>query len=710
VIRRVACIALVALGAIAAAPAARADFTPPTLVSGSPTVEADYGFSPVISANARYVVFAASLAGVPGIYRRDLDTGAIDMVAAGASGAPSVSSNGQFVSFTTTNTNPATGTGTQCSSVYVRDMSQPMTASGAFALASALSGTTAGLTYAGSGTSSCPGGGSSAAGRVALSGNGTEVAFTVVGASNLTTGVDGAPTTPGAQVAVRDLQTDTTILVSQTMASLGSSAPQPVAGGAALIDLSTGAGPRAGTANSDAGDSTAALSADGTTVAWQGINIPQQAPAAAQDNPIKHVNEYDEPLWRRIADGPTAPIRRVLGGDDPTACADCTGPLDLQWDDPDPLPGQEVGPERGGFIAWDGLAGPTDISRATIDDATPQLSANGQIVAVISTAPDMGENPCAAHSCADVLSGDAYVVNMAAGLGRDRAMTRLTKWASESFTNLPLAAPIEDIAISPEGNRVAFVTRRTVFPFSPPSLITPELSSATFEQLYVADLSDETLQLATLGYDGQPANGAVISPSFSANDGPIAFASSATNLVFGAFSDLPGGSEVFTTTEEKPPAIPGVQLVSPLPPNPTLTPDWLISASVAHGRGGTAVVAVTVPSAGRLSAVAKAAVPVTGGAARAARRSAHGKHRSRRRLVTRAIARGAAAAAGPGTVSLTLRPAAAYRSLLRRTRGLYTTITVTFAVVGRRPLTEKLPIDLTGGGGAKHSKRRRRHP
>ena len=153
-LRRVACIAVV-VGAVAA-PAARADFTPPVLVSGSPTVEADYGFSPVISANAQYVVFTGSVAGVPGIYRKDLATGTIDTVAAGDAGAPSVSANGELISFTTTDTDPATGTGTQCSSVYVRDMSQPMTASGAFTLASALSGSTIGLTYAGSAARAAP--------------------------------------------------------------------------------------------------------------------------------------------------------------------------------------------------------------------------------------------------------------------------------------------------------------------------------------------------------------------------------------------------------------------------------------------------------------------------------------------------------------------------------------------------------------------------
>ncbi len=142
---------------------------------------------------------------MPGIYRKDLETGALDMVAAGDAGAPSISSDGRFVSFTTTATDPASGSGQQCSSVYVRDMSVPAGQPGAFTLASALNGTTAGLAYGGSATAGCPGGGSAAADRVALSADGSEVAFTVVGASDLTTGAGGPVTTPVAQVAVRDL-------------------------------------------------------------------------------------------------------------------------------------------------------------------------------------------------------------------------------------------------------------------------------------------------------------------------------------------------------------------------------------------------------------------------------------------------------------------------------------------------------------------------
>src|SRR6201994_3536811 len=58
----------------------------------------------------------------------------------------------------------------------------------------------------------------------------------------------------------------------------------------------------------------ASISADGTTVAWMGDDIAEQAltlPAEALLAP------YSEPLWRRVADGPGAPIRRVTGGGGP---------------------------------------------------------------------------------------------------------------------------------------------------------------------------------------------------------------------------------------------------------------------------------------------------------------------------------------------------------------------------------------------------------
>ena len=697
--------ALVALAALIVVSlptsAARADFTSDTVISGTAAVQSDYAYDPAVSANGQYVAFTGSQAGAPGVYRKNLQTGELDLVAAGDAGAPSISADGQFVSFTTTATDPASGTGQQCSSVYVRDMSQPIDAPGAFTLASALSGVATGLTYAGTGTAGCPGGGSSAAAGVALSGDGSEVAFTVVGASNLATGADGAPTTPPAQVAVRNLDTDATTLVSQTMASLGSTA-EPVPGGAAMTDTSTDGG-----ANADAGDSTASISADGTTVAWLGINIPSQAPAATQDAAFQYPDEYDEPLWRRIADGPSAPTRRVLGGDDPVGpCpGGCTGPLDLQWPGESP-PGSNTGPERGSLIAYNGFLGATDETVSTLANGIPKLSADGNTVAVLSTAPLTGQVPaCTGPSCSPNVAANAYVVNMAPGLSRGQALTQLTEWASYNFTAgaADATGALTGIAISPEGDEVAFVTQRTEFPLSPPLLTTPALTSVGNPQLYVVDLDDGTMQLASLGFDGQPANDPIESPSFSDDGGPIAFASPATNLVYGAESDLYDGSqlagaEVFTTTELQPSFAPGVTSISALPTGRTITPEWVISASATKNRDGSVSLAVRVPGAGAVRAVARSGVT----------KPARGKHAGRATSPS-SLARAAKRATGAGVVELRLRPVVGYRKLIDRADGLYATVTVTFTASGHRTLTRTLPVDFrrpVGRGHARKSPRR----
>jgi len=165
---------IVTLAALAlTASAAQADFTEASLDSGNAAVQADYGYEPAMSANGGYVAFTGSLGGVTAIYRKNLNTGELDVVAYGDAGAPSISANGQYVSFTTTDAapgSPATATGADCTSVYLRNMdvspvaatpTSPATISPtAFALASALSGSAPGLTYAGTGTSGCPGGGS----------------------------------------------------------------------------------------------------------------------------------------------------------------------------------------------------------------------------------------------------------------------------------------------------------------------------------------------------------------------------------------------------------------------------------------------------------------------------------------------------------------------------------------------------------------------
>jgi hypothetical protein len=707
-----AALAVATAAALLSAPAARADFTSPTLASGSPTIESDYGAFPVISANGEYVAFVGSQLGTQGIWRKNLHTGELDLVAGGDANAPSISADGRYISFTTTATDPSTGSGSQCASVYVRDMGpegtppSPAPPASAFTLASAHDGSASSIQFA----AGCPNGGASAAPRVAISADGNEVAFTVDGASDLMT--PGTVATPPAQVAVRYMSSERTVLVSQTIASLGS-APQPVPSGAALTDGSLGQDV-AGLHHFADPDSTAAISADGSTVAWQGIDITDQAPAATADAPPFHPFDYSEPLWRRIADGPAAPVRRVTGGDDPAGpCpGGCAGPLDMFWENPGAgnQPNQDTGPSFGTLFTGGVLPATPAIGTnpgVPLDDATPQLSANGQEVAILSTQPSSGQDPaCGVNGCGGApQTTNAFIVNMAPGLSRTAALTRLTQWASNNFGSaISLNGDIDDLAISPEGDRVAFTTSRTVFPYSPPALATPQLPPVSTEQLYVADLADGTLQVATVGYDGQPANGNVLSPSFSANNGPIAYASQATNLVYGALSDQRGGFEVFTVTEVKPPAVPGTTQISPLPANPPITADWRISATARRAPDGAILISVSVPSAGRVSAQARTGIPVS--RLRALRRHVHGGARRAQARVARAIAQGrgqlatvtlasaVTGARGAGIVDLRLWPAAGDAPLITRDHGLYATVTVTFAVVGHPPLLVTLPVDF----------------
>ncbi len=763
---------------------AQAAFTPFALASASPEqgIQADYAYDPAISGNGHYVVFVGSVKSVPGIYRGELVAGepgqppklvALQAVAYGNhAGAPSISANGQYVSFTT-DQNPATGQPAgdgACSSVYVRNMQQapenepahpiskkpdawqpekqPAGSSEppAFTLVSAPNGSSASLTYVLSTLSpnrygAC---GSATAARVALSGNGQEVAFTVISSSDLT----GACTveeetltcpTPPNQVAVRDLETKTTTLVSSTLASQGGTpqpTPQPVPVGAALsgptvtpvTDL-----PRGGAVELPLGASTAAISADGSTVSWMGIEVAAQAPVAqplpgVPDDP----DSYAEPLWRRISEGPGAPTRRVLAGDDPSApeCPPaCPGGLDLAWDTQgitnEEYPG--AAPEYGSytsqagtsFIAGAGLGGP-------LAALTPQLSAEGTEVALLSTQPTYGEDPdFGLFNASKPPPANAFVVNMAPGLTRAQSIQRLTDWASLNFEDTELDSPIASVALSPNGSRVAFTTARVAFPLAPPALITPTLSQAAVSQLYEVNLAGGTLAMVSFGYNGQPANGGVIAAAYSEDGKTLALASGATNLVYGVVNE---GADVFVTEEIHSPAVAGQQSIAPTPPWPAAEIPWSLSATATPSPDGTLDLYVSVPGAGRLSASAVSAVsglsvPSVATRARKTARGAHkaaGRPNARRAVAARRkqgsgrkgsahtrktssvsapgdaqIAYAAANTSGPETIELHLTPAARYDALLQDSRyGLYTTITLTFTALGHRTVHETLRVSF----------------
>jgi WD40-like Beta Propeller Repeat len=704
---------------LAAAPAAHGEFTEASLDSGNPTVQADYAYEPAMAADGGYVAFTGSLGGITAVYRKNLVTGELDVVAYGDAGAPSISANGQYVSFTTTDASPGTpntSTGALCTNVYMRNMNvspvlaattNPSTIStAAYTLVSALNGSASGLTYSGSGTNACPGGGSATAPGASITADGNEVVFTVVGTSDLTTGSSADLATPPAQVAVRNVSAQTTTLISQTSASLGLLAA-PVPGGGAMIDNSTYVGSVHETAgDSDVADSTATISADGSTVAWLGINIPSQAPAQPQDAPGgtseaagDYPDEYDEPLWRKISDGPTAPTERILGEYNALqscTAADCEGPLDFQWLGENSPP-TATGPDRGSLLADDGFPWQTDTTGGTdltMSNGTPSVSADGNTVAVLSTQPlnsqlgSDGNIPC--KPCLpNLFSTNAYVVNMTAGLTRAQAIKPLTEWASYNFeSDFANAGTITGLRISPEGDEVGFVTQRTNYPLSPPTLITPELTQAAYSQLYVVDLSAGTMSLATTGYDGEPANAEVQWPSFSDDGDPIAFASGATNLVYGAESDLLSegviaGSEVFTLSELQPSLTPGHTTIGAAPAPAKARPGWDLKLNAHSLSGGEAAVSVRVPGAGSLKLAAQSAVVSLG-------RGRRSKPKTER--IT--LARGSARAKRSQTIRLVLVPAHKFRSLIKRSQGLYATVTATFSAPGHHRLTQVVSVEF----------------
>jgi hypothetical protein len=196
--------------------------------------QALYAHDPAISGNGRYVAFDGYFDGQTGVWRRELQPpytllpvavgavlpGSQACVAESACDAelPSISANGQYVSFTSSaRLDPRNDTGSG-PNVYVRNMavpeSQPCEEEEAlqpahpcaFTLASAVNGATEGLAYADEGAG---GYGAVAAGRSALSASGQEVAFVTTAESDL-----AGPNTPPLQVAVRNLASGETELVS----------------------------------------------------------------------------------------------------------------------------------------------------------------------------------------------------------------------------------------------------------------------------------------------------------------------------------------------------------------------------------------------------------------------------------------------------------------------------------------------------------------
>ena len=695
---------------LAIAPAAPADvFGGVSLVSQLGGEQFLYAHDPAISGNARYVAFDGSLGGVTGVWRRDLQSGEVEQVAGGAAELPSISENGQYVSFTTNeggqlpaDTNGQIDAATpEQPNVYVRNMALAPGEPGAFVLASAANGP--GETPLSYETSKPALFGSLAAGRTALSANGQEVAFVTTAVSDLA----GAQTPP-LQVAVRNLATHETLLVSSELPRHPGEAPGPVKSeesplsqeqfqGAVLswagVPPAFAQPPSYSLPEHQIG---ASISADGSTVAWMGQDIGAQVPLLAGESLPSY---YAEPLWRRIA-APESPTRRVVGGE-----------------------GDPFSSNHDQGIWEEGISG----------DPVPQLSANGDAVAFLSSAAllALGEDfGTAGH---ENRHADAYLATMQEGGSSTpaAAVTALTELSTGQEGARTTNAAIVDLAISGDGTQVAFASDRTEFPLAAFADVTAPAPEAGMSELYDVDLANHTLTRVTSGFEGgsserphpasdpgvDPYSGesdGALSPSFSADGDTLAFSSTASNLIYGdgntppAGTNSPGldGSDVFAVPRVTFGSTPTPQFVSSAPASPTLLPSWTLGATWAPRRNGSVLLYLELPGAGTVRVGAHGAVRVK------VVHVARGAHSSKHRRVSSTVAVRAVASASKtvsassdALVTLTLTLGPAYRALAARSGGLYTTVDVTFSAPGHATLHASLPVTFKRVPAPSHKSR-----
>jgi hypothetical protein len=689
---------------------AQADFTAARLISGTTALPFEEAASPAFAQNGRYVVFRGSVAATPGIYRRDLLVGGVELVAgrddsqpalsAPDAVAPSVSADGRYIAFTTTaDLDPQDDTGSGCPQVYVRDMDLPAGAPGAYTLVSALNGTSRGLTYEDPSVS-CPPttppqlviGGSQAAPGVALSADGRSVAFTILTASNLTTGEGGQTTTPAGQVVLRNLDSKTTTLVSATP----DGQPTPEGGTFPSAESRQQLSPGYVYINSEEPSaSSAALSADGSTVAWQGTNVPAQVPSATDVTAgmatLGGAGREVEPLWRRIAGASAGVTKRLLSG----------AGLNLFFgealEETEPVSGGAIAPLHENFLA-------------------PALSVDGSSVAVLASAPTpVNEASYRYLSYKAPLPTEAYLVTVGEAPSAPPHLTALTATAS-FVAHDALLNEVVNPAISASGSRVAFNTRATNFDLAPPTLISPPAPEGIHNYTYEVNTALKTLQRVTTTYDGQPPTGNAGALSFSGAGYSLAFASSASNLFFG--DGTPLASQVYTVEEIQTAGEVATQNVGSAPLTTLPSPSWILDATASAQPNGTVLVHAQLPGASRIAVRLTSQLPVATGSSpsakhsRAKRSSRSQKAKAASRKPKQAIAgrrkvqarptsgpasllaQASDSARGPSALTLRLRPSARYRKLLGTRQGLYCLVNITLTAPGHPSLIQKIPLTV----------------
>lgn len=535
-----------------------------------------------ISADARYVVFDtratnfypdgdadppnATRAG--GVFRRDLIGGALVKVADGdvvsdADGslvrlgahAPSVSSDGRFVAFSTAQQLVPADTNDNID-VYRRDMNVAPAEPGSFVLVSARDGSDTPATYAprpiplpgrNPGSDVFPG--------RAISADGNRVAFrTVEIASDLP---DRATAdVPAGQVLVRDITARSTRLLT-----LRSANGQPAGGATGPV----------------------VLSADGSTVAWVGSEAPVQTRFLPGEQIDATTNFY---LYRRIDAG--VPVtRRITGVADPDDPACDLTPISSNPTATGPCYGALSDTEQG---------------RGDISQRAPALSADGLTVAFLAAAagrPTNVSNP----------GLDLFVTDMRPGVTRKAGTRELTvEGAGDDVTQ---SAPIESVSMSADGFHVLLTTLRSRFVLRTLTPIGPAFRrQPDAREVYAIDLRAGTIERAVRGAGGLDAAGDVgANPALSADGSTIVFTSAAGNLFFG---DANEKIDAFWQTRdvEAPTVAPPPAPAGPSFQDDVQTTGPRLGVSTRRRSDGSLTLTVTAPAAGRLIVFARAGKPL----------------------------------------------------------------------------------------------------
>lgn len=572
-----------------------------SMAPGPPPAPAvDKSQLPSISADGRYVAFLSNAgdidlsAPIGGIFRVDRQTDSVAFVAArlnpsggcGATGRPWVSADGRYVAFETTA--GLTGADTNSSrDVYVRDMTIAAGDPGAYEIVSALNGLSTPATYESTG---CANGARIPDSARAISFDGRLVLFTTNKFTNLPNG--GDTDTPRANVYMRDLTTDVTTLVTRRIDD-----PSTAESEAGLpIDLPTDDASRL---------PMASISGDGSTVSWVGVEARQQTPFHAAENENAGTGVDVNYLWRRVADGPLAPTRRVTGLVDMDApgCNPSDEDADLQDSAPDP--GITADPCLGQLAntEWDGHGCSTL--------APPALDLHGYRVAYLTCAelrhagprPQPIEHDVNGDGFDEGVDGDwteypalppvktqgedAFITDMSPGVRRIAGTRELTRTAGNVNEADLAGAAINRLDFAANADRVAIATSRAAFNLPNPTPTGSMPTTKDRRRIFVIDnlstpsVTDDTLQWVTRSHtaDSNEDLDADVSSdvALDAAGDTLAFSTLAGDVFYG---DGNLKADVFTTDGPAgPPAGPRVTISSPTPSQVLASADVSVSYS-----------------------------------------------------------------------------------------------------------------------------------